>query len=75
MDKHRTESAREHDDSDLIESVEDTPTQGGVSGGNLQRDIGSRAEEQRTAGDKTGVTRVGAKDKPEEANLPRYNQR
>jgi hypothetical protein len=75
MENPRTESARENDDSDIIDAVEDAPGQSGASGGNLQRDIGSRAEEQRTTGDSDGVTRVRDKDKPEEANLPRYNQR
>jgi hypothetical protein len=75
MDKARTESAREHDDSDIIEAADDAPSQGGVSGGNLQRDIGSRDEEDQSAGDAGGVTRVQGKDKPEEADLPRYNQR
>jgi hypothetical protein len=75
MDNPRTESAREHDDSDLIEAMEEAPSHGGVSGGNLQRDIGSRAEERQTTGDAPGVTRVRDKDKPEDADLPRYNQR
>ena len=75
MDNSRTDSARRHDDSDIIDNMEDAPAQGGVSGGNLQRDIGSRAEEQHDVDGKPGVTRVGAKDKPEEADLPRYNER
>jgi hypothetical protein len=74
MENPRTESARRHDDSEIIESMEDAPSQSGASGGNLQRDIATRAEEQRTTGDPDGVTRVRDKDKPEEANLPRYNQ-
>jgi hypothetical protein len=73
MDNPRTDSARGHDDTDLIENMEEAPGQGGTKGGNLQRDIGSRAEEQRTTGDTSGVTRARKKDKPEEANLPRRN--
>jgi hypothetical protein len=75
MENPRTESARRHDDSDLIDAMEDAPSQSGAKGGNLQRDIASRAEEEHTAGDADGVTRVHASDKPHEANLPRYNQR
>jgi hypothetical protein len=55
--------------------MEDAPSQGGTQGGNLQRDIASRAEEQRATGDTTGVTRVRDKDKPDEADLPRCNER
>jgi hypothetical protein len=75
MDKPRTESAREHDDSDIIEEMDVAPSQSGVSGGILQRDIGSRAEEKHATGDAAGVTRVRDRDKPEEADLPRYNQK
>lgn len=75
MDNKRTDAARTTDDSELIDSMENAPAQGGSSGGNLQRDIGTRDEEDRTLGDAEGVTRVRASDKPEEANLPRYNQR
>lgn len=74
----RTESARANDDSDLIETMETGPSQSGASGGNLQRDIAARAEaEQEVGGDggDGGVTRVRDSDKPEEANLPRFNPR
>ena len=75
MDNRRTDAALRNDDSDLIESIEDAPSQGGQSGGNLQRDIGSRAEQEHGTGGESGVTRVRASDKPEEADLPRYNQK
>ena len=75
MDKKPTNSARRNDDSELIESMEEAPAQGGRSGGNLQRDIGTRADEEHRIDGKTGVTRVRASDKPEDANLPRFNQR
>jgi hypothetical protein len=75
MENPRTESAREADDSDLIEAMEDAPSQGGTSGGNLQREIGSRDEERRTSGDASGVTRVHDQDKPDDTDLPRYNPR
>lgn len=70
----RADTARRHDDSELIETMEDAPSHGGRSGGNLQRNIATQAEEEHAVEGKTGVTRVRAEDKPEEANLPRYNQ-
>ena len=75
MDNPRTDTARRHDDSETIESAQEAPSQGGRSGGNLQRDIATRDEESRATGDKEGVTRVRGSDKPEETDLPRYNQR
>lgn len=74
MENPRTESARRHDDSQLIDAMEGAPGQGGAKGGNLQRDLASRAEEEHLTGDDEGVTRVHASDKPHEANRPRYNQ-
>jgi hypothetical protein len=62
------------DDSDLIDSMEDGPAFGGSSGGNLQRDVGSRDEIDGEAGAGQSGTRVRASDKPEEADLPRCNQ-
>jgi hypothetical protein len=44
MDNPRTQSARDNDDSELIDSVEPTPPQGGSSGGNLQEDVATQAE-------------------------------
>ena len=71
----RAETARENDDSNLIDAMEDAPAFGGSSGGNLQRDIGSRDEVHEEVGDGDGVTRVRDSDKPEQADLPRYNQK
>jgi hypothetical protein len=69
----RAETARRTDDKDLIDAKDKAPAFGGSHGGNLQRDIGARDEAKEEAGDGTGVTRVRDSDKPEEANLPRYN--
>ena len=74
-DNKRTESARAHDDHDVIEEMEDGPGQSGVSGGNLQRDVASRAEEAHPVGDAERGTRGRADDKPDGANLPRFNER
>lgn len=49
MENRRTETARETDDSDIIDrdSAEFEPRQSGSSGGNLQEDIATQAELQR----------------------------
>ena len=47
MENPRTRSAREHDDSDIIDRAEPAPSQGGSSGGNLQEDIATQAELER----------------------------
>ena len=47
MDNRRTDTARENDDSDIIDSIEPTPPQGGSSGGNLQEDVATQAELER----------------------------
>jgi hypothetical protein len=40
----RVKSAREHDDKDIIEQMEDAPDFVGAKGGNVQRDMGSKLE-------------------------------
>ena len=75
QENKRTEAARAHDDHELIDEMERAPSQSGVSGGNLQRNIAAQAEEEHTVGDDESVTRVRASDKKEEANLPRFNER
>jgi hypothetical protein len=47
MDNPRTETARENDDSDIIDRAEPAPSHGGSSGGNLQEDIATQAELER----------------------------
>jgi hypothetical protein len=47
MDNPRTDSAREHDDSDIIDNLEPAPSQGGRSGGNLQTDVATDASLER----------------------------
>ena len=69
----RAETARRTDDSNVIDPMQEAPDQGGRSGGNLQRDIGTRDELREEVGDGDGVTRVRNSDKPEQANLPRFN--
>jgi hypothetical protein len=47
MENPRTASARQHDDSDIIDRAEPAPSQGRTSGGALQEDIASQAELER----------------------------
>jgi hypothetical protein len=47
MDNPRTETARDNDDSELIDSIEPTPPHGGTSGGALQEDVATQAELER----------------------------
>lgn len=61
------------DDHELIDSMESAPSHGGSSGGNVARKVAARAEEEHEIGGDSGVTRVRARDKKEEADLPRFN--
>jgi hypothetical protein len=47
MENRRTETARDNDDSDIIDRAEPAPSQSGSSGGNLQEDIATQAELER----------------------------
>ncbi|HEU4961473.1 MAG TPA: hypothetical protein VFT56_13830 [Sphingomonas sp.] len=49
MDTPRTDTARDHDDSDIIDDARPAPSQGGTSGGNLARDVASQTEEHRVS--------------------------
>ena len=67
--QERADSARRHDDGDIIDRAERAPGQGGTSGGNLQRDVASRDELDQTTGD-GGVTRARKSDKPDDGDEP-----
>lgn len=69
----RADTARRHDDSELIEGMEDAPSHGGRSGHQIARDIGTQDELKQRVGE-GGVTRVRGADKGEETNLPRFNE-
>jgi hypothetical protein len=62
------------DDSALIDEAEAAPSQSGASGGNLQREIAARAEEEHEIGDAgdeaDSVTRVRGADKPRRGDTP-----
>ncbi|HEV2817317.1 MAG TPA: hypothetical protein VGW40_08885 [Allosphingosinicella sp.] len=73
MDKTRP------DDSAIIDRAEAAPSQGGVSGGNLARDIAARAEQEHEIGEAGGegdsVTRVHGADKPRKGDTPNLPNR
>ena len=71
----RAETSRRTGDGEIIDEMEDAPAFGGSHGGNLQRDIGARDELNEQVGDGDGVTRVRDSDKPEQADLPRFNRK
>ena len=75
MENRRTETARQNDDKDLIEGMEDAPSFSASAGGQLQRDIGTRDELDHGEVGEDGTTRVRASDKHLGANLPRYNEK
>ena len=57
-----------HSDNALIDELEEqdgAPSQGGRSGGNVARDVGTRAEIHRTVRD-TGMERPTGQDNPAE---------
>lgn len=45
----RTKTAREHDDSDIVDTEIDAPSDGGRFGGNLQVDVATQAEAERVS--------------------------
>ena len=67
------------DDSEIIDRAEEAPSQSGVSGGNLAREIASRAEQEHEIGSGGGegdaVTRVHGSDKPREGDRPNLPNR
>ena len=61
-----------HADNELIDSMQEegAPSQGGVSGGNLQREIGARDEEKTAGGASPEPTQVNKSDKVAEGASP-----
>ena len=66
MENRRTETARENDDSNIIDRTEPTPSQGGSSGGNLQEDVATQAELERVRDPEAheGVRQAGRHQPP-----------
>ncbi len=71
--QQRADEARRTDDSELIEKMEGAPSDGGLSGHNINQDIATRDDLKQEVGDGS-VTRVRDSDKEPQANLPRFNQ-
>ncbi|WP_315760184.1 hypothetical protein [Sphingomonas sp. Y38-1Y] len=61
MEHPRTASARDHDDSAIIDAAEDAPGTVGRAGGNLARDVGTR-DELANIGDPEGREGVEKRD-------------
>ena len=59
----RTESARAHDDRDLIEGMDpEVDAVAGSSGGRLQQEVGSKADLTRAVADPEADTRAEKQD-------------
>ncbi|HEX9932213.1 MAG TPA: phosphatase PAP2 family protein [Allosphingosinicella sp.] len=69
----RAETARQTDDSALIEGMEGAPSHGNRNTNTLGHDLATRDELKQEVGDPT-VTRVRDSDKAAEPDLPRFNQ-
>jgi hypothetical protein len=69
----RAETARQSDDSALIEGMEPAPSHGNRNTNTLGHDIATRDELKQAVGDPS-VTRARDGDKGEEADLPRFNE-
>jgi len=68
-ENRRTDSARDHDDSDLLENASDAPSHGNASGGRIARDVGSQDELKRSTGEAAGLTRVSKSDKEQSQKM------
>jgi hypothetical protein len=58
-----------HPDNDLIDSMQEggaTPGQQSRAGGEVNRNVGTRAELERAEGEREGVTRATGSDNPEQ---------
>ena len=62
MDDRRTQTARENDDSDIIDAATDAPDKIGRAGGGLGRDVGTQDELKRAVDDPDGHTRATKQD-------------
>jgi undecaprenyl-diphosphatase len=65
---------RRPDDSAVIDRMEEGPGQSGSSGGNLQREVAARDEEEQEIGE-GGITRVHKSDKPDDGDEPNLPNR
>ena len=68
----RAKTAREHDDSELIDQAEPAPSQGGSSGGNLQQDVATQVEPERV---RDSEAREGVDKQDDIDHAQRYENR
>jgi hypothetical protein len=59
-----------HSDSELLEDDLPTPSQGGSSGGDMQREIGALDEEKTATGADPQPTQVHKSQKPNDGDQP-----
>jgi hypothetical protein len=69
----RAETARQTDDSALLEGMEGAPSHGNRSSNTIGHDLATQDELKQEVGDPS-VTRARDSDKGEEADLPRFNE-
>ncbi len=60
-ENRRTETARQNDDSEMIDAIVDAPSKVGRSGGNLQTDVATQAALERVS-DPDAMEGVTAED-------------
>jgi hypothetical protein len=66
-----TNRPRDNDNEQIDQLTQDeTPGQGGSSGGDLAREIGQRDELQSAEGEDPSITRVQKGDKPRQGDAP-----
>ncbi len=72
----RTDSARDHDDTDLIEGMDpEVDAVAGSSGGQLQQQVGSKADLKRAVDDPEGDTRATKQDDTDAGQSYRSDRR
>ena len=66
----RVESARLHDDKDIIENAEDAPSFASTAGGKIAQNVASQDELNQAIAGENSRTRVMNADKGGEPNIP-----
>lgn len=71
--ERRAETAKQNDDSELLQDSGSAPSQGGRAGGNLQADVATQSEEERIrdAGAHEGVTKEDDIAHGQRSSVPR----
>ncbi|WP_431470396.1 hypothetical protein [Sphingosinithalassobacter sp. LHW66-3] len=71
MENPRIRTARDNDDSDIIDNAGGAPDKTGREGGNLQRDVGTRDELARVDKPETHTRVTKADDIENDARYPK----